>query len=770
MLKIDLILKKSFYLLLCGGLVIVALLPSPAKADSFVIEDIRIEGLRRFSPGIIFSRLPLGIGDTFADEQAVELIQSLYETGYFREVEVLRDENILVVKVEENPTIAEVTVSGAAELPDDALTGMLDSAGISQAKVFNQSVIEEATRAIEEAYIERNFYHAKVEAVISPLPRNRVAILFDVDEGVEAAIRSIRIIGNEEYTTWRLRRDMRLEPRSPLNFFTDNYRYSDQRLQSDLSRIRTRYLQAGFLRFEVESRQVEISQDKRHIDIIIRISEGQQYAISDIRFQLAPGAESPVDLETFRPYIEQDAGDIYSGRLAGNVEVEIRNYLGDLGYVEAEVGQEANINDEDATVEIVYLVNPKQRFYVRNINIVGNEITADRVIRRELLQFERALYSRNLVNRSSSRVRRLGYFNRVQIEPVAVEGETALVDLLVTVEERNTGEISLGAGFSSDGGISYNAGFSNRNIFGSGNDFEINFSKSEDDLRFDFELNEHYYTKDGVTRHMALSFGESDAGEDSSNYSIDGYKGEFGFDYPFTDDGKYNVYLAYEQVDIKSVENTVIYQPFIDKHGRNFNSLLLESGLTYDTRNAFSTPTEGHRVEVRAEVALPLLELSYYHLDYQHDYYYTARELPTDPVLHIRTGAGYGDAYGGGVYPFYRRYYLGGTNTLRGFASNSIGYTTDAAGDAIGGKSRLYASAELSADTEFFEEQQIFLVPFIDGGAVGEDIGLGSFRSSWGVELRWVSPVGPLRFAYVEILKSKPSDNVENFQFAISTF
>ncbi|MCH9758897.1 MAG: outer membrane protein assembly factor BamA [Proteobacteria bacterium] len=763
---------KNYLKIICILLLVV---PYPVvaqqAADSFVIEDVRIEGLRRFSPGVIFNRMPVEIGDSFSADRASEIIQALYDTGYFREVQVLRDGNIIVVQVEENPTIAEVTVSGAGELSEEALASMLDSAGISEAKVFNQSLIEEAARVIENAYVERNFFHAKVEVVSSPLSRNRVAILFNVDEGGEAAIRSIRIIGNEEFTTWRLRRDMRLETRHFLNFFTDDYRYSDARLQADLGRIRTRYLENGYLRFEVEARQVEISPDKRHIDIVIRLNEGKQYTIDDISFELAAGAAAlPFELEHFRQYVEQQPGDIYSGRSSSNAVKEIRKDMSDLGYANVVVEPRTEINDEAGSARIVYTIHPHQVVFVRYINIAGNEITADKIIRRELLQFESERYSQEKINRSRSRVRRLGYFNRVQIDTVPVEGSENQVDLLISVEEAYTGEIRFGAGFASGGGLSYNAGFSNTNIFGSGNDFSADFSKTEDAFNFDFELDENYYTQDGITRHIGLTYGETDAGDDTSAYSIDGYKVEYGFDFPFTDDGTYNLYLAYQQVDINSTANTVIYKEFVDQHGEQFDTLLLEAGLDYDTRDAVRVPTEGQHIDVRGDLALPVLELEYYYLDYEHDYYRTINQIPSEPVLHARLGAGYGDAYGDGVYPFYRRFYLGGTDTLRGFSNNSIGYTEDAAGDAIGGRSRLYASLELSAEAKFFEEQQIFLVPFIDAGAVGEDFGLGSFRSSWGLELRWVSPVGPLRFSYVEAFLSKPQDDVETFQFSISTF
>ena len=769
--KMSVRLTTHFRWLLCILLLAVPRAGEAQQIETFVIEDIRIEGIRRSSPGVIFNQLSVGIGDTFSAEQAVEIIGVLYGTGYFREVDVLRDGNVLVVRVDENPTIAEVTVNGVAELAEERLSEMLNNAGIAKAKVFNRSVLEEAKRVLEDIYIERNFYHVKVEAVVSPLPRNRVAILLNVEEGEEAAIRSVRIVGNEAFSTWRLESDMRLEARSFFNFFTDNYHYSEQKLKADLERIRTRYLEAGYLRFEVESWHVEVSPDKRHIDIAIHLNEGRQYKVSGTRFKVAEGAAAlPFDLLVLNQYIIQQPGEIYDGQLAGEATEKIREHLGDLGYAGARVRQGAEIDDDSASAEIIYVIDAQKIVYVRHINIVGNAFTDDKVIRRELLQFENERYSHRKIERSRSRIRRLGYFNRVQIEIVPVEGNNEQVDLQVSVEEVNTGKVRFGASFDSDGGLSYNAGFSNSNIFGSGNDFKIDFIKRDDSVVFELEFDEHYHTKDGVTRHIALNYSEEESDSDSSDYDTDGYKGEYGYDYPFTDDGIYNVYLAYERINVKNTENIEEYQKFIDVHGDSSDALLIESGLIYDTRDAANAPTDGERINLRSELGLPVLELQYFAINYLHDYYRTINVLPTSPVMHLRLGAGYGAGYNGGEYPFYQRFYIGGANSLRGFETNSVGYTVDDAGETIGGRSRLYGTFEFSADAKFFENQQVFFVSFIDAGAVGEDIGLGSVRSSLGAELRWLSPVGPLRFSYSTDLRSKPTDDLETFQFSISTF
>ena len=768
------LLKRVVSLITCLMLV----LPNTVVAqeeDVFVIEDIRLEGLRRFSPGAVFSRLSVNIGDTVNSQATIDIIESLYDTGFFRSVDVLRDGNVLVIQVSENPTIAEVTVSGAEELSDNALEELLKSANISKAKVFDRNVVDQASRAIEAAYIERNFYEARVEAIVSPLPRNRVAVLFNVHEGEAAAIRSIRLVGNEVFSSWRLTRLMKLEARNAFNFWGSSYLFSQRKLDADIGRLQTFYLEEGYLNFEIESQVIEVSEDKKDINIILYLKEGERYIVSDIEIELADEAKPPAfELEeTLRQYITQEIGDLYSGRDANDAVANMREELGKRGYFRARISFTPDINDETGEVKVVYTVDPMNIIYVRYIKIAGNEFTSDEVIRRELLQFERERYSGDKISRSRSRIRRLGYFDSVNITTLPVPDNPDEIDLIITVKEANTGEIRLGAGFNTDGGLTYNAGFSNDNIFGSGNDFSLDLKKTDGNLLANFALDEKYYTRDGVTRHTAMGYDEEKSSDDSSSYDIDGFRGEFGFDWPFTDDGVYNLYLAYRKIGVNSTKTlTPVYKEFTDKHGDDFQTLYLIGGFRYDTRDAASVPTEGHLITGRTEVTTPVLDLEYYYLDYLHKYYHQFDDFFLDPVFHFRLGASHGDSYGSGEYPFYRRVLLGGTNTLRGFSANSIGYALDSKNNAIGGKSRLYGSVESSFDANFFifEEQQVFLVPFIDAGGVGKELDIGSFRASAGVELRWRSPIGPLRFSYIKDLKSKSTDNLDSFQFSISTF
>ena len=756
--------------ILAAVLSVALLVPASAQEFSpFVIEDIRIEGLRRFDPGVIFSRLEIAIGEEMTETESVEVIQSLFDTGFFRSVEVLRDGNILVIKVDENPTIAEVNFSGISELPDTALEGMLQNAGIVKARVFDRALVEAAVKALEDIYIERNFYKVEINPVVSPLPRNRIALLFEVKEGEQAAIRSITIEGNDEFSEWALKRSMNLEPRGLLNYFGDSYLFSESGLESDLERIRTLYLEDGFLRFMVEARQVEVSADKKHIDIRIRVSEGQQYLLSaqpDDEALFIGDIPPEVSVADLRELISQVEGEVFSTQKAGEDVDRMRDLLGDYGYAFAEVSYENQLNDEDGTVEVSFDLFPGMPIYVRNIIISGNERTRDEVIRREMLQFERERYSREKVESSRRRIRRLGFFNDVVITREPVEGRDDEVDLAVVVREGSVGTFRVGAGFSTDNNLSFEAGLNTPNIFGSGNNFSADFSAGDDDKRINLSIDEFYHTDEGVSRHIGMSIAERESSGQSSGYNVDGFSADYGYGIPYADNGKYDAVFAYEKVKINSISS--VYQDFRDEHGTSLDLLVLRTGLTHDTRDSFQQPTDGYRIESSYKLGLPLLDLRYYRFDYLHDVYHQSRNWWLQPVWHFRGGFGLGDSYGGDVYPFYERFFIGGTSTLRAFDSNSIG-ESQTGGRTVGGRARFYGSAEAAIDLKFFKTQKVYVAPFLDFGSVGRSVvDFSSVRASTGVEIRWISPIGPLRFSWGKAIIKKGDDETQDLQFSVS--
>ena len=736
----------------------------------FEVEDVRIIGLHRFDPGVIFNRINIETGEKFSSEDAILLIKKIHKSGYFTSVEVLRDDNILVIRVKEKPTIAEVSFAGVEELNSDNLREMLNRGGVSKALVLNRSSVNAAARAIEQAYNERNYPQAKVESIISPLERNRVAVLFKVDEGKQTTIRSIDIRGNNNKSDWSIKRNIEIAEKSLLNYFFDSHEYSEVRLRADVERIRSFYLEDGYLRFAVTDVKTEKSEDGLYIDIVIEVNEGKQYVVSEYTL----GSELPKGVNDFDSIEQQLAGEIFNSQEAEHTSKALRDHLGDLGYANARVGYDTDIDNEAGTVRTIFRVDTDTVVHVRRINIVGNEKTSDLVIRREFLQHEYERYSQEKVEKSRGRLRRLGYFTDVQIHIVPVPDNPKEVDLMVTVIENSAGNVNLGAGFSSSGeGVTLEGSLNNPNVFGSGNDFIISGKYSKDAKSLNFNLDELYYTDEGVSRHLAVDYNQDESATDATSYSTDGYGGEFGYGFPFTDEAKYYIYAAYKKILINQATTLdPSYQPFIQKHGEEIDISYFKLILLHDSLNTSIAPTKGQRISINGEASTPFLDLRYFLVDYQHDYYYTLRGLPSKPVWHIRGGAAFGDSYGSDVFPFYNGFYLGGPNTLRGFKSNSIGYANNSSNTSLSGQSRLYSQIELAFNPKLFSAQQIFLVPFIDAGIVGKDIfgGWGGIRASGGLEIRWVSPIGPLRFSYVKPIYYKTDDNLQDFQFSIGTF
>ena len=481
-----------------------------------------MEGLRRFDPGIIFSRLDIDVGDTFAPGDAAPLLRELYQSGHFKSVEILRDGGVLVIRVSENPVIAEIRFSGLEELEDERLLEILRDAGIAKSRVFDRSKLAEAAQGIEEIYASRHFYNAKVKTVVSPLPRNRAGVVFEVDEGDEVVVKSIEIEGNEEFGDWTLRRLMEMKTRGLLNFFSDDYRFSQGRLDADMERIRTLYLENGYLRFAIEE-STELTEDKKGINIKLMLDEGRAYSVSE--YVLERGGEEAE--KPFAEFATQFEGEIYNSELAADAVVAYREHLQDLGYALARVDFDTEIDDSSGKVRVVFNAAAGVKVQVRRIDIIGNEQTADEVIRREFLQLEQEVYSRAKIESSRRRLRRLGYFRDVRVEIQRIAEADDQVDLIITVDEGGLGDIRIGAGFGTDGGISFNGSFNAPNIFGSGDDFRIAGSFSDTAKSFSTGIDQPYHTDEGISRHFALGYGENESAEGSADYKIDGYNATY---------------------------------------------------------------------------------------------------------------------------------------------------------------------------------------------------------------------------------------------------
>jgi outer membrane protein insertion porin family len=733
----------------------------------FVIEDIRVEGLQRVNPGSVFRYLPLSIGDNLGEGAAIEAVRALYATGYFRDIALEQDGNILVVRVSENPTVAEVTFTGMEEFPEDELREDLRRLGLGKALIFSRAALERAAALIEASYIQSAFYQAEIESTVSPLPRNRVAVNFAISEGAGAAIREIRIIGAEAFDEDELLDLFELETTGFLSFLDDSDKYAQERLAADLERLRSHYLENGYLRFAVRSHQVELTPDKRGVHIIVNVEEGGVYAVAGHQFE----GESPLSDDALRGLAAPEVGATYRESEAGGALRGIRDALGDLSFAFADVRLDPRIDDESGEVTLTYQIVTGPPVYVRRIEVVGNYATRDEVIRRELLQFEREPYSRAKIERSMGRLRRLGFFDSVSHREERVANSPDEVDITIEVAEGKTGSISGGVGYSDSGGVILRGAFKQRNIFGTGNEFAFSVERSEDVRRFDVSFEEAYHTDDGVSRRISLSRAERESDDDVSSYSLDTEAVELGYGVPLSLDDILNFSLAYERVNIDNSDALAEEnRPFTDEHGDSPDAIVARAGVVRDTRNTAFNPSAGSRQSLSSEAALPGLDLKYYRLSYTHDWY---RALGGEWVFHFGGEASYGDDYGGAVYPFYKRFYLGGANSLRGFTSGSIGPVDDD-DDAVGGQVRLLANNEISAPLPLWtKDKNFFVALFIDAGAIYADPGdidPGEIRASAGAEFRWITPIGPLKLVFAKPLNKEDTDDTQTFQFTLGTF
>ena len=755
------------------GLALALWLPCAALSaegfDAFAVQDVRIEGLQRVSPGTVFRHLSVDIGDTLDADAAAVAIRALYATGYFRDIALEKDGDVLVVAVRENPTIAEVNFSGLDELEGEEMDEGLRRLGLGRALIFTRAALDRAADSLRRAYLERGFYNAVVTPTVSPLPRNRVAVNFDVSEGGEAVIREIRVIGAEAFSENELFDLFELRPSGFFSRWSDDDKYAGARFAADLERLRSHYLENGFLRFAVDSVQAELTPDRRGVHLIINILEGGQYAVAGHEF----AGDSPLPEEEMRNLLTQTEGEIYRESETNAALRSLRDALGDIGRAFAAVNADPRINDETGDVILVYQIDAGPPVFVRRIDVVGNEATRDEVIRRELLQFERELYSREKITESMTRLRRLGFFDSVSHGERRVPDSPDEVDLEIEVAEGRVGSIEGGVGYSEADGIILRGALTQPNIFGTGNEFSLSAEKSDEVKRFSVAFTEAYITDSGISRRISASRTERESEEDTADFSLDSDTFELGYGIPISLEDVLNVSAAYEKVKINNVSSLEEeFRPFVDKHGDSPDAVLLRLGLVRDTRNARFNPTAGHRQRATAEWAVPGLDARYYRLSYTHDWY---KELVGQFVLHTKGEVSVGDSYGGAVYPFYKRFYLGGPNSLRGFKSGTVG-PSNAAGDAIGGKVRTFGTVEVNRPLSFGKrsrEQKLFGALFVDAGSVFrelDDFSANGLRVSAGAEIRWVTPIGPIRLVYSQPLQKEKDDEVQHFQFTIGSF
>ena len=736
--------------------------------EPFVVKDIRVEGVQRVEPGTVFGYLPVKVGETFTDEKGAESIRALYNTGFFKDVQIRAEGNVLVVRVEERPAISQLEFIGFKEFDKDALRKTLRGVGVAEARYYDKSLIDRAEQEIKRQYVSRGYYAADVSTTVTPVDANRVSITFTVDEGPTAKIRQINIVGNKAFKESDLRDEMQLSTPNWLSWYTKNDLYSKQKLTADLEALRSFYLDRGYLEFAIESTQVSITPDKKDIYLTLNIHEGEQYKVSDIKLTgelLSKQAE-------MEKLIKLKQGDVFSSAKLSATTKSITDLLGTYGYAFATINPQPQINQKDRTVALTLVVDPGRRVYVRRVNVLGNSKTRDEVVRREMRQMEASWFDGEKLQLSQNRINRTGYFTDANITTEDVPGTPDQVDVNVNVTEKPTGQINLGVGFSSTDKVVLSARIRQDNVFGSGTSLGLDVNTSKANRTIAVTQYDPYFTTDGISRSTELYYRTYQplyyTGD--SNYKIVQQGGNMKFGVPFSETDTVFFGIGVERTTIDVSTNTPLaYQNWVAKNGRVTTNFPLTIGWSKDQRDSALVPTRGRYQQANLEVGVPG-GVTYYRAYYQHQWFYPVSKSFT---LAFNNEFGYGRGYGGKDFPIFKNYYAGGIGSVRGYETSTLG-PRDANGIAIGGSSKIVGNVEFIFPLPGSGvDRTVRLFTFFDYGNVfaeaAQPYKLSDMRYSTGFGLSWLSPIGPLKISMGFPIKRKAEDQTQRFQFQIGT-
>jgi outer membrane protein insertion porin family len=737
-----------------------------AAIEPFVIKEIRVVGIQRTEAGTVFSYLPVKVGDTMDENQASGAIHALFATGFFKDVRLYVEQGVLVVKVQERPSIASIEINGVKDFPKDQLKDNMKLAGLAEARIFDKSAMEKAAQDLKRQYVARGKYSAKVETKVTELERNRVAIVFDVVEGAVSKIKQINIVGNHAYKEEDLLDMMKLSPPSWFSWFGSSDQYSKQKLSADMETLRSFYLDNGYLEFTIDSTQVSITPDKKDIYITLNISEGAKYIVSKV----GVSGNTLIAKTEVEKLVQIKQGDVFSRKNLTDTSKKIGERLGVEGYAFANVNAIPEINKETHQVAFNFVVDPGQRVYVRHINVSGNTKTRDEVIRREFRQVEDSWFDIEKIKKSKQRADRLNFFSEVNIETPAVQGSSDQVDVNMSVKEKSTGTFSVGAGYNSGEGIVFTGGVSQDNLFGSGNSLSTTMNTSRIFRNVSVSYTNPYWTDDGVSRGFDIYDRNTNAlNTVLSPYTSATQGGGVRFGVPIGEDESLSYGLSAEK---STIGLTAISPPrfvaYVNTFGSINTTVLSTVGWGRDSRDSAIYTTAGSVQHLYLESALPVMDMRYYKLNYDHQLFH---QVADDWVLMLNGQAGVGMGYGGKQMPFFKNFYLGGPGSVRGYYPNSLG-PRDVNDLSIGGTRRVAGNIELFGPFPGNKEKSIRLSGFLDGGALygPTDVpGSMGMRYSAGIGFTWLSPMGPLKFSYAMPLNSQPMDNVQKLQFTLGS-
>ena len=769
-------LNSSFVLRAVAAVVAGVVAQAALALEPFAVRDIRVEGLQRVEAGTVFASIPVRVGDTYSDEKAAASIRALFALGLFKDVRIEARDGVLVVVVEERPTIADVEFSGTKEFDKDVLKKALRDIGLADGRPYDKALVDRAEQELKRQYISRSMYATEVVTTVTPIDRNRVNLSFSVTEGDTAKINEIHIVGAKAFTESKLLDQFEQDTGGWLSWYTKSNRYSRTKLNADIETLRSFYLTQGYLEFKVDSTQVALSPDKQGMSITVNVTEGDRFVVSKIKLA---GNYLGKD-EEFQSLITIKAGEAYNSDQVAQTTKAFSDYYGNFGFAFGRAEAKTDIDRATNRVEITLVGDPSRRAYVRRINVAGNDRTRDEVIRREFRQLEASWYDGEKIRQSRNRVDRLGYFKEVTLDTQEVAGTPDQVDVTVNVVEKPTGSITLGAGISSADGLGLTFGFRQDNAFGSGSSLGIEVNTSKYNRTLVFSTTNPYYTEDGVSRSINLAQRTSKPYTDIDSYSIQTTGASMVFGVPFTETDTVFMGAGFDRTEI--IPGTLlptVYQDFANEFGLVTYSLPINVGWSRDTRDSALVPSTGRVLKFNGEWSVGG-DLRYARGTAQIQQFFPLSKKIT---LALNTQVDLGTGTDGLNYPVLKNYTSGGLGSVRGFEQGSLttasqraavaaagGVTT---GVSPGGPKRLTFNAELlSPFPGGGNDRTLRWFGFLDAGGIygpNDAIQVDDLRASVGVGISWISPVGPLRLAFAKPIKKFDGDKIQSLAFNIGT-
>lgn len=758
---------RKFFLAFAAIALLAAAEGARAQAfRSFVVKDIRVEGLQRTEAGTVFSYLPVKVGETMTGEKAQQALRALFATGFFRDVRLETENDVLVIIVEERPAVAQIDLVGIKEFQPDAIKRMLRDAGLAEGRTFDRSILDTAEQELKRQYLSRGRYSVEVQTTVTPLERNRVGISVSVNEGEVAKIRSINIVGSQAFEEKALLELFVLRTPGWLTWYTTHDQYSKPKLAADLETLRSFYHDRGYVDFAIESTQVSITPDKRDIYITVNVIEGEKYTMGDIRLD----GQMLVPREELQKLVRVKPGEVFSRQRLNETTKAITDRLGNDGYAFANASAIPQIDRAKRTVSIAILIDPGRRVYVRRINVAGNTRTRDEVIRREMRQLEGAYYDASRIQLSKTRIDRTQYFKDVGVETSPVAESADQVDVNFTVEEKPTGSMMIGAGFSSVDKFVLSASISQANILGTGKFLSAQINNGKVNRTYSVSYLNPYFTVDGVSQGFDAYTRKVDASSLAVGaYTTDTLGGGLKFGYPLSETDGVSFGITAENVKLGIFDSSpAAYKTFSGIFGNRYTYGSASAGWGRDARDSAILTTRGTVRRVNGEIAGG--DLQYFRVGYSEQWYYPVSRTT---VIGLIGELGYVRGLGGKEVPFFKNFYSGGPGSLRGYRATSLG-PQDGLGNVLGGTRKANGTAEFSFPVPGAQaDKSLRLSAFVDAGQVygaTEKFSLGDLRYSAGLAVAWSSPFGPLKVSFAQPLNAKKNfDRPERLQLNFGT-